>query len=122
MSPRAMLPVDWPHSYGAAVASCLMFLANGYREGLVGQGVAYQYFHHLDEGSNPLTDAMLSSRSFTVIPDGSGFVRADKIREMSGWDEFLRNVRVCWAGPQKDRNCCECEKCIRNILTLYYFS
>ena len=28
----------------------------------------------------------------------------------------MENVHVCWEGAQKDKNCCECEKCIRTIL------
>ncbi len=108
---------DWSHSFGAAVASCLMALSGSYQEGLIGQGIAYEHLVHFGEGSNPLTDPLLSSDSFKVIPDGAGFVRADKIWMMRDWGSFLENVRVCWAGPIKDRNCCECEKCIRNILT-----
>ena len=71
----------------------------------------------LHEGSNPLTDALLSSDSFRIVPDGTGFTRADKIYAMRDWDEFLHHLRVCWQGEQRDRNCCACEKCIRNILT-----
>ena len=29
----------------------------------------------------------------------------------------MQHLRVCWQGKYKDINCCECEKCIRNILT-----
>lgn len=111
------LVADWTHSYGAAIASCLMLLAGAYGEGMIGQGLAYEHFRHLNEGSNPLTDALLSSAAFTIVPDGGGYLRADKIRAMSTWTEFLGNLRVCWAGAQRDRNCCKCEKCIRNILT-----
>lgn len=50
------------------------------------------------------------------IIDAGEFDRASKISAMRDWDEFLRHLRVCWEGPQKDRNCCACEKCIRNIL------
>jgi hypothetical protein len=108
---------DWTHSYGAGIASCLMLFAGRFGEGLIGQGLAYDHYLHLAEGSNPLTDALLSSCAFTVVPDGGGYQRADKIRLMAGWAEFLQYLRVCWAGDHKDRNCCECEKCIRNILT-----
>ncbi len=111
------LTPQWTHSYGTALASCMMLLSGGYSEGLIGQGLAYSHYEHLPEGSNPLTDSFLSNERFRTIPDGGGFHRADKIRAMLGWPEFLENARVCWKGPQKDRNCCACEKCIRNILT-----
>lgn len=108
---------DWTHSYGAGVASCLMMSAGRFREGLIGQGLAYSHFMFLSEGSNPLTDALLSSNSFAVIPDGAEYQRAEKILMMRDWEELRTGLRVCWAGAQKDRNCCKCEKCIRNILT-----
>ena len=133
---RTIVP-DWNHSYGAAVASCLMLFGGGFRAGLIGQGLTYvevclqregpkavegwplpacSFGVHY-EGSNPFTDPLLSTDGFTIIPDGAAFGRADKILAMSSWREFLTNLRVCWAGPHKDRNCCKCEKCIRNILT-----
>jgi len=108
---------DWPHSHGAAVASCLALLGAGYREGLVGQTFTYGEIRHIAEGVNALTDPLLSSDSFRIVPDGAAFERADKIRVLGAWKEFLRDARVCWQGAQKDRNCCVCEKCIRNILT-----
>lgn len=108
---------DWPHSFGGAIASCLMLFSGRFKTGLIAQGLTYGEIGMLYEGSNPLTDPMLSSKSFSVVPDGGAFHRCDKIFEMRDWDEFLQHLRVCWAGPQKDRNCCVCEKCICNILT-----
>jgi hypothetical protein len=108
---------DWTHSFGAALASCLMLFSGRFRVGLIGQGLTYSEFCALHEGSNPLTDPMLSSDFFRIVPDGAAFDRADKIFAMRDWSECLQYLRVCWAGPQKDRNCCVCEKCIRNILT-----
>jgi hypothetical protein len=111
------LVADWSHSFGAAIGSCMMLFSGRFRVGLFGQGLTYNEFCLLHEGSNPLTDPLLSSDGFRVAPDGTAFDRASKILAMRNWDEFLRNLRVCWIGPQKDRNCCKCEKCIRNILT-----
>lgn len=112
-----LLMEDWTHSFGAAVASCLMLFSGRFRAGLIGQGFTYGEFRSLHEGSNPLTDPMLSSDLFRIVPDGAAFDRAEKILAMREWSECLQYLRVCWAGPQKDRNCCVCEKCIRNILT-----
>lgn len=113
---RELTP-EWTHSFGTALASSMMLLSRGYSEGLVGLGITYDNYVHLPEGSNALTDALLSHERFRIIPDAGGFHRADKIRALLDWPEFLENLRVCWRGPQKDRNCCVCEKCIRNILT-----
>jgi hypothetical protein len=108
---------DWSHAFATAVSSCMMLLGGGFSAGLVGQGLTYGGFHLLREGSNPLTDPMLSSDSFRIVPDGGAHTRAEKVWAMRRWQEFLEGARVCWAGPHKDRNCCECEKCVRNILT-----
>ena len=108
---------DWSHSFGPAVASCLSLFAGRFRVGLIGQGLTYSESCLLHEGSNPFTDPLLSSDQFKTVPDGAGFERAAKIDAMGNWEEFRSHLRVCWQGPDKDRNCCECEKCIRNILT-----
>ncbi len=108
---------DWSHSFGAALASCLTLFSGRFRAGLIGQGLTFTEFPLLHEGSNPLTDPLLSSDTFKVVPDGTASTRADKIYAMREWEEFLQHLRVCWAGPEKDRNCCVCEKCVRNILT-----
>lgn len=108
---------DWPCSHGAAIASCLALFAGGYSEGLIGQTYTYAEIRQVVEGVNALTDPLLSSSYFKIVSDGAAFERSDKIYAMRDWGEFLRYLRVCAMGPQKDRNCCECEKCIRNILT-----
>ncbi|MBN2435952.1 MAG: hypothetical protein JXK07_11870 [Spirochaetes bacterium] len=111
------ISVFWPHAFGSGVASVLSLFQKRYAAGLIAQGVPYSSYDHLVEGSNPLTDPMLSSASFPIIPDGGGFRRSDKIKVISEWTEGMKYLRVCWEGEQKDKNCCKCEKCIRNILT-----
>jgi hypothetical protein len=111
------LDVEWTHTFGPAVAGVLMIFGKRFARGLIAQGVPYVSYHHLVEGSNPLTDPLLSSDSFQVVADGAAYSRADKIRLIADWPEAMQDLRVCWRGEQKDRNCCECEKCIRNILT-----
>jgi hypothetical protein len=67
-------------------------------------------------GSNPVTDHLLSSKTFQIIHDGAAFSRLQKVQQIANWPEALRGLRVCWQGQQKDRNCGRCEKCIRTIL------
>jgi len=111
------LDVEWTDAFGSAVASVLMLFQKTFGTGLIAQGVPYHCYHHIVEGSNPLTDPLLSSESFRVIADGAAFQRMDKIQVLSGWPEAMQSLRVCWQGPAKDRNCGRCEKCIRNVLT-----
>ncbi len=107
----------WASSYGAFLASCMMLLLKRFSTGLIAQGPAYAHLRHLNQGSNPLTDALLSTSAFKVVPDGAAYQRIDKVKAMSGWEELRNDLRVCWQGPRKDRNCCVCEKCVRTILT-----
>jgi hypothetical protein len=110
------ISVFWPHDYGSGIASILSLFQKKYTAGLIAQGMSFSSFKHL-VGSHPMTDPLLSSSSFSIIPDGSGFERTEKIRAISEWPEGIKYLRVCWEGEKKDRNCCACEKCIRNILT-----
>ena len=111
------LPVNWSLSFGSGVASVLMLFSRRFDRGLIAQGVPFGSLNHFYEGSNPLTDPLLSSALFRIIADGAGFDRFEKAKIVSQWPEALRYMRVCWEGAKRDRNCCECEKCIRTILT-----
>jgi hypothetical protein len=103
-------------SWGSAVASCLMMLQGGFSVGVLSQSVAYDDLRELDWGCNPLTDRLLSCASFEIVPDGAEFSRIDKVRTLNDWPEFRSFARVCWQAPERDRNCCRCEKCIRTML------
>ena len=107
---------DWEDAHGAAIVSCLMLLENLYPLGLIASGPSYKSLV-FPQGSNPLTDRYLSSSSFQVIHDGAGYSRLEKIKEISNWPEVRDHLRVCWQGSELDKNCCQCEKCIRNILS-----
>lgn len=109
------LDQDWEDAHGAAIVSCLMFLENLYPLGLVASSFPYKSLV-FPYGSNPLTDRYLSSSSFQVIHDGAGYSRVEKIKEISNWQEVRDHLRVCWQGAKLDKNCCQCEKCIRSIL------
>jgi len=111
------LSVFWPHAYGTGVASILSLFQRRFSTGLIAQGVPYSSYQNLDVGSNTMTDPLLSSDNFKIVPDGGGFHRWEKIKVISAWPEGMDHLRVCWEGDEKDRNCCDCEKCIRNILT-----
>ncbi|MDZ7961989.1 MAG: hypothetical protein RMY34_29650 [Aulosira sp. DedQUE10] len=109
---------NWEDTHGIAVASCLMLLQGGYSIGLIPSSDPY---HAVDLswgwGSNPLTDPLLSSSTFPIIHDGGAFSRPAKLMRIVEWPEALQNLRVCWEGKRKDRNCGYCEKCVQAILT-----
>jgi|GEM_PF-712823 len=111
------LPVPWEKTFAAAVAASLSFFQPAYSFGLVPS--CHDWTHaHFENGSNPVTDPLLSSASYQIIHDGTRFGRIAKLRHLAEWPTALREVRVCWQGHQLDRNCCRCEKCLRTILML----
>lgn len=105
----------WEDAYGPAVASSLMLFQNSYSIGLIASAFSYHNLL-LPRGSNPVTDTLLSNKAFQLIHDGAGYTRLEKIQKIGNWKEARQNLRVCWQGAQKDRNCGQCEKCIRTIL------
>jgi hypothetical protein len=107
--------LNWVDAYGPAVASSLILFQNAYVSGLIASAFSYHNLL-LPRGSNPVTDPFLSSNAFQIIHDGAGYTRLEKIREIANWQEARQNLRVCWQGAEKDRNCGQCEKCIRTIL------
>jgi len=84
-------------------------------------GSSHSYLHLLPWGSHPLTDRLLSSKSFGVHHD-MVFTRVEKLKALMAWPEALENLKVCWEGQYKfdtspDLNCCVCDKCVRTMLT-----
>src|SRR5699024_10818106 len=69
-------------------------------------------------GSNPVTDHLLSGQQMRIVHDGAGFSRTEKLAVLAGIPGSMSDLRVCWAGPDKDRNCGVCEKCVRTKLNL----
>ena len=109
------LEQDWEDAFGTGIVSCLMLFQGGYTAGLIGSSDPYHALN-LPYGSNPITDPLLSSQSFSIICDGASFSRLQKVQEIANWHEAYTNLRVCWEGSQADKNCGRCEKCIRTIL------
>jgi hypothetical protein len=114
---RQVIPINWEDTFATALASCMTLLQRGYTKGLIPSSFPYNALA-FPYGSNPITDVLLSSKTFQIIHDGAAFTRLEKIKAISSWKEASQNLRICWEGKQKDRNCCRCEKCVRNIL--YY--
>lgn len=109
------LDVNWEDAHGALTASCLSLFAGRFHIGLIASSLPYARFG-LRWGSSVWTDGLLSSPAMEIRNDGAETTRFNKIRTLARWPEALEHLRVCWEGPQKDRNCCRCEKCVRTIL------
>ncbi len=105
--------INWEDSHATAVVAPMCLLQKRYATGVIANTYTYSFLHW---GSNPLTDPLLSSTSFSIVHDGADFTRVEKISIISDWQIANKNLRVCWEGDLYDRNCCSCEKCIRTIL------
>lgn len=112
---REAIRTHWDHVHGAALVSALQFFKPIARSCLIGSSKPYNDIV-FPYGSNPLTDALLSSDSMQVLHDGARFDRLEKTAIVSQWPEGTRNLRVCWNGGQIEANCGKCEKCIRTKL------
>lgn len=104
----------WEDVMGAAIASCFLLLRPNARAGLIPSTFPYHLMARW--GSHPIGDRLLSSESFRIVHDGAGFSRPAKIELIAMWPAALENLRVCWRGRERDRNCGRCGKCVRTIL------
>ncbi|MBW3020092.1 hypothetical protein KY334_02240 [Candidatus Woesearchaeota archaeon] len=79
---------------------------------------SHNYKDQIPWGSNPLTDPMISTENFNVIHHGCDKTRIEKTIEIAKWPETYDNLRVCWDSIGT-KNCGECSKCIRTMVTLH---
>jgi len=108
------LGIDWEDGFGSGLASSLSLFSYSFRGAIIASDETYDFF--LPWGSTPLIIPMFSSNDFDFVNDGAGLTRVQRAAVVDSWPVGKKNLRVCWEGPEKDRNCCECEKCIRTIL------
>lgn len=83
-------------------------------------GSAYPYAEtNLHWGCNPISDYMLSSRSFVLHEDDFALSRTQKAELVSRWSFGMERLRVCCDAvfDKSDKlNCGYCEKCTRTIM------
>lgn len=106
--------LNWEDAYGTAVVSALSLFSAGYRGALFASNDSG--YRAAPSGATPLTDPLLGSSHFDVRHDGAAATRTEKAAVLADWPEALRDLRVCWEGADRSRNCGQCEKCIRTIL------
>jgi hypothetical protein len=106
--------LDWTDSFGSAIVSCISLFSRGFAAGMLASGD--RYYNVRPHGSTPLTDPLLGSGAFCVRNDGAAASRVEKVSLISQWPQAVQDLRVCWEGEHKGRNCSRCEKCVRTIL------
>lgn len=112
---RKISNVKWIHAHAAALVAALSNYKGISGSCIVGSSEPYSDLV-IPWGSCPITDHLLGSSEFKVIHDGATHTRSEKVLEISNWKEGCDNLRVCWEGALKDRNCGKCEKCLRTKL------
>jgi len=111
-------------SFGVVLISTALSLSK-----LIGRfyvASAYQYndvlpikgANAIADGSNPITDILVSTESFKPIHHDSAISRIKKTKAVVKWTDTYNKFRVCWY-PKGMNNCLKCSKCLRTIITLH---
>ncbi len=111
---RQIAKVNWEYTHAAALVAALNNLKKQAGVCLVGSSFPYDSLP-VPWGSSPIADPLLSSGDFEIMHDGASHNRVWKVAEIAAWKTGVENLRVCWQGSHKDRNCGKCEKCLRTI-------
>ncbi|MFC1760034.1 hypothetical protein ACFLZD_00775 [Candidatus Neomarinimicrobiota bacterium] len=109
---RSIIELDWNHTHGTALASCLNNFKKLYSTGIIAGSYHYK-LNYYPCGSNPITDLLLSSSTLKILHDGAKYTRGEKILAVSKWKIGVNNLRVCYSGERQDTNCGECGKCVQ---------
>ncbi len=103
---------DWDDSFALELAGCLHMYSDEFEFGIIGSSEAYDALV-MPLGSTPATDYLMSGEVFSIIHDGAGFSRTDKVAEVKNHQVACETLKVCWAGANQSGNCGKCEKCVR---------
>ena len=107
-------PINWKDLHGTALAASLSVLAGRFTTGIIASTFPVRRIHPY--GSHPLMDPFLGSDGFPIVHDGAECGREEKMRLLAEWPQAMADLRVCWEGRQRDRNCGRCYKCVRTKL------
>ena len=106
---------DWLDSFLAQLSCCLHNYSHEFRFGLTGGGEPYDALV-LPWGQNPCTDYLLSGDSFSIVHDGAGYSRTEKMAFIAKDPVATKAIKVCWEAADLSTNCGTCEKCVRTRL------
>jgi len=112
------------HSYSSVLASCAHALGGVFGRFGVSGHATYAYNQLEPDGSHPALDHHLSSDQLQVFHTGTSHSRSRKTEILADYPHVRKNLRVCFGelrfDPQTGTpvNCCQCEKCVRTMVTL----
>jgi hypothetical protein len=111
-------------SFAAFVTAPALVLGRLFSRYYVPSSYMFSHLSRFPDGSHPMFDHLLGTETMETIHDGGTLTRVAKTVAISRWPETFDLLRVCFktTGPQPAReaiaNCCECEKCLRTMMTL----
>ncbi len=106
---------DWNDSHGLELAACLHMLSDEFEFGIIGSSGSYDNFA-MPWGSSPVTDHLISGSQLSIIHDGAGFSRTEKVAGILNFPIACKTIKVCWSAADQSGNCGRCEKCVRTQL------
>ena len=109
---------DWEDGFGLQLIGCFLLLQATFANAVKGSEEPYDALM-LPWGSTPLTDPLCSTATMAIRHDGCDAGRTEKVRWLATQTQVVEHLRVCWEGSELDRNCGECEKCIRTMLNFW---
>lgn len=112
---KELLLQKWEDSFMTQLACCLHNYSHEFRYALVASAKAYDALI-TPLGSTPGTDYLLSGAALSIVHDGAGFSRTDKVEEIARSPVATGVIKVCWEGQETFTNCGVCEKCVRTQL------
>ncbi len=108
---------DWDISHGFALEAVALFLRRGFKEIFFSCGLpSLNDEHHY---LSPDLDVLWSTENMYLHHYGCEADKIAKLKYLANFKLAMNNVRVCWMNKKGAYNCCECEKCFRNMLALY---
>jgi hypothetical protein len=105
----------WMDSSALQLSACVHQFADHYGRTLIGSSEPYDALI-IPWGSSPITDYLMSGDMMTIVHDGAGYSRTDKVEILLGFPFVLEGLKVCWEGSDPEKNCGVCEKCLRTRL------
>ena len=106
---------NWEDSHACQLASCLHQFSDEFEFGMIASTASYAN-PELPYGSNPVVDHLLSGDAMSLVYDGAGSLKTEKVAAIAKDPVAMAGLRFCWEGKDQSRNCGRCSKCVRTRL------
>lgn len=108
---RDFYPTNYEDAHGALISGLLHQYSHAFGFGLIASSNAYENLR-LKWGSNPVIDPLMGTSGFSIVHDGAGYNRLEKVERVAANEVATRGLRVCWRDTSYTKNCGVCEKCV----------